>query len=733
MTKSDDLDTAVPGNTTKETSIIRKENGIPSDTLESSSDNGRNTPVVSPAHGRPSNPSVVVLIDDDEATSLIDEKDDNDADNAQESSVSQDKVENNESAVDSVVKQTSLSNQTSFAKSRKRRRNVARVLDDAQDRPLLPPNQYETILRRRAICKPQTKQESSTVPASPTPSVKSLLRRAQSRDEEASAVSVDDEFEGYDEEFGDISVGMKLNIIGGKVIVQRINTLSDGRASPAQLTGLIQRGDVLLSIDNVSIVNLPLDQLIDGLKPLSDPIRGDHYKRSLHLRFAAGEGLKLLEKNETAVQKPTADPSFALSQYVTFVDQLSGVPMFEPEIIPGAKSDDVTKEAVVPTPTKVVEPPATLPQRGSRDDLISIDIADYRKMEQQRYMSEYFMGNEEFSGILRASAILFSDQFANGEIPLTYSQMMESGERAMGGAKALFLNMEDVDKGNDTRSFQKWNSTLSLRSRANARRRYVMKNVIEHEEPLTEEEPSDLESDGSGASGEIDEPTGDELLLQLAAHDEIWRRNVVTVLRNATKAIEGGDEQLQESKEESENGDIAREMNGPTTSLESFLFGSKVSTMLTSKKQSYALPPEDVTSVLFDLMTNLTVTPDEISLNDSNHHIRLKSNALIPFRERHSRGSEDVMFAAQFLISEALPVWLKSFKPLPWKQRRMLWPKIAGASGSSIASMSYDISRDDLTDETGSTGHASPGRLHRKGLRERIEDMELNAESRAET
>lgn len=688
---------------------------------ESSSEHERHSAVISP--GRPSNP-VVVLIDDDEMTDLIDE-----VDNPQESSAPQspdDDEDDEDVQVDNISREPTFSNQTSFTRSRKRSRRVAQVEEDAQNRPLLPPNQYETMLRRRAICKPEGEEDAS-VQSSPTASVKSIsIFGSKTHDEDGE--SDDDAVEGYDEEYGDISVGMKLNIIGGKVIVQRINTLSDGRASPAQLTGLIKRGDVLLSIDNVSLVNLPLDQLLNGLKPLSAPYHGNCYKRSLHLRFAAGEGLKLLEKNE-AVKKPSADPTFALSQYVTFVDQLSGVPMFESEMpIPDVPTD----KPVMATPIKVIEPPTSLTQKLSMDQMISVDVADSRKMEQQKYISQFFMGNEQFSEILRASAMLLSHEDTDGRVPMTFSEMMESGERAMVGAKALFHNMEDVDKGKDTRSFKTWNSTLSLRSRASARRRYVMKNVIEHEAPLEEEEPSDLESVGTSMSGDADEPTGDELLLQLAAHDEIWRHNVIEVLRNAAKDIEKGDLDQQES-DESKESDAASASNGPPQSLESLLFGAKVSSMLTTKKQSHALPPEDVTSVLFDLMTNLTVTPDEISLNDSNHHVRLKSTALVPFRERHSRGNENAMYAAQFLISDALPVWLKSFQPLPWEQRRILWPKNRSTSGTSLASASYNISDDGLTQDSASTGYPSPGRQYRKGLRQQIEDLELNAELRAET
>ena len=133
-------------------------------------------------------------------------------------------------------------------------------------------------------------------------------------------------------------------------------------------------------------------------------------------------------------------------------------------------------------------------------------------------------------------------------------------------------------------------------------------------------------------------------------------------------------------------------------------------------------------------MTNLTVTPDEISLNGSLHHVRLKSTALEPFRDRHVRGNENALLAAHFLINDALPAWLKSFRPLPWEQRRILWPKIRSASGTSLASASYNPSDDGLTLDSVSTGFPSTGgHKHRKDLRQQIEDLELNAETRAET
>lgn len=503
------------------------------------------------------------------------------------------------------------------------------------------------------------------------------------------------------------------------MIVQRVNSLSDGRASPAQLTGLIQRGDVLLSIDNVSLVNLPIDQLMDGLKPMSSPVHRNSYKRSLHLRFATGEGLKLLEKNETT-KRPTVDPTFALSQYVTYVDQLSGVPMFDEPHKPNAAAEPVAAEAVETNDVPVDEV-----QIMTMDQIISLDVAERRKMEQKKYVSEFFTWNKEFPALLRASIMLLAHE--SGELPLTFSQMIENGERAMLGAKSLFYGIEDIDRGKDTRSFKKWNSTLSLRSRANARRRYVMKTVIQHEATLEEEDEFlDTESAGSSTTGD-DAEKGDDFLVQLAAQDEIWRRNVIEVLQCSSKEIE---DEEKKHKDAQSSTDTAPEGQ----SLESLLLGAEVSNMLSAKKKSYALPPSDVTSVLFDLMTNLTVTPDEISLSSANHVS--PASAIIPFhRSKQATSDENFMFAARFLISQALPAWLKSFRPLPWEQRRVLWPNIQTPAGSLHGAASHDISFDDaLTADSGSTGHPSPNsRRYRKDLRQQIEDIALDAQSRAET
>ena len=181
---------------------------------------------------------------------------------------------------------------------------------------------------------------------------------------------------------GDTSLGLKLTILGGHVIVQGLNSLSDGRASPAQLTGMVRTGDVLVAIEGRSLVRLPLPGLVEALRPLSeaDPrLAGDGrrggpdpdpdpipepepepappslpggiplYRRSLRLRFAIGEGLAYLDRpkpspgtgtgtgtgtggrfgqSQDAFEATAAD-MLGLGQFLPpMVDQLSGLPLF---------------------------------------------------------------------------------------------------------------------------------------------------------------------------------------------------------------------------------------------------------------------------------------------------------------------------------------------------------------------------------------------------------------------
>jgi hypothetical protein len=518
--------------------------------------------------------------------------------------------------------------------------------------------------------------------------------------------------------------------------VQTVNPLADGRASPAQLTGLVRRGDVLIAIDSKSIVNLPLDQLVVGLQPLSTPQEDGSYKRVLKLRFLAGDGLEALEKNDENLSKTSGETGvFRLTQFLPqdfpMVDQLSGQPIFD-DAPTSPQRDKWVKPVVATALNQSVDGKydKSVMDRNSRKSLslnefISLSIADLLQNERAHYISEFFSWNDDYSELLRPSIV--ATIRAGEEITAFLNkkkQLMERGEEAMKGAKALSLSIEDIDKGKDLRSFHSWSSNASLRSRASTRRRYVMEAASVIASTIVEEVDSDVAvSVGSGEIDDLDGFDGDELLLQLAAHDEIWRRQVLETIVKATTEMQDADKKgEEETQATTQEMDIAEKLG-------SLFLGEQVNKLLTKKKKSYALPQSEVTSVLFDLVTHLaSTTPDEISVKGK-FEINPQTS-LVPFqRSKNATVEKDALLATLFVVNDVFPAWLKCFRPLPWEERRVLWPHTKASNGGS--SVAASVADDLLTiDSPG----ASPIPVRKKkNLRETIEDMELDVESRAET
>jgi PDZ domain len=528
--------------------------------------------------------------------------------------------------------------------------------------------------------------------------------------------------------------------LGGRVIVQNINSLSDGRASPAQLTGVIQRGDVLSAIDGKSIVNLPLDQLVIGLQPLSTPMEDGTYKRILRLRFAAGDGLSALDSNDKLLSKaPTESGVFNLTQFLPqdfpIVDNLSGQPLFGDSLIatapvkspikeePASNSNALNSTNIVNANELVSNPQFVGIKRSlSYHEHISLEISQSFQKEKSCLISEYFAWSDNYSELLRPpqrTSMLARD------VVIDYWRKMknrlEQGQNVINGAKALMDTLEDIDKGKDVRSFQVWSSNVSLRSRATTRRRYVLDTASLMASTIAEELDSDAGvSVGSDELDDLDGIDGDELLVQLAAHDEIWRKQVLETIAKATKEME--DDESEKENCNSNDLDIAEKLGN-------LLLGEQVNKLLMKKKKSFALPQDDVTCVLFDLVSYLaSTTPDEISMKgkfEVNPQTRL-----VPFQKsRGSSSNNDPILAAIFVVNEVFPAWLACFKPLPWEERRVLWPQTKATSNSNIGVESV---ADDLLTVDSSGTSPIPNRK-KKNLRETIEDMELDVESRAET
>ena len=590
----------------------------------------------------------------------------------------------------------------------------------------LPSNQYETVLIRRAI----RKQEDAP----------SLLVPDDEHKRDAVDASSSQQADNL-EVYGDISLGMKLNVVSAKVIVQGLNALSDGRASPAQLAGLIKRGDVLLSVNGASLVNLPIDQLMSRLGPLSTPDVNGVYQRRLVLRFEAAGGLGLLpddSKHRGASNRRQlvgGDIASDVLSLFPMVDQLSGAPLFEEtKVTTPPPPVPVTPAQTKPEDTTGILRP--LDQKRSANERISIALAAVKQKDRDEALSEFFTWSKERSKLMRCdNSIASTPSLQSADKILTKEEFVERGQRAILGAGALARQMETVDSGKDVRSFRSWNTTLSLYSHASTRRRVVLDAVslpvnfgkLEQEKSEGGGE-SDIASQGSGSGSEESEQLdGDELLLRLAAQDEIWRKQVIEYLHGIA------DGSLQVPEEVVEEQPVLEESH-TTNIFSNFLLGENISKILTQRKRTQALPPSDVTAVLFDLTTKLCASvPDEIAAGGIDVSTR---STVVPFSIKRipSPGSQ-VVLATQFLVDEALPAWVKTFKPLPWEQRRLIWPleKHTYSGSTATSTMSDDSLTIDSfsTAPSATTGTASVRK--RRNLREQIEDQELDAETKGET
>ncbi len=546
----------------------------------------------------------------------------------------------------------------SIDSSKKEHLSDPRSTEKTTSVPPLPRNQYATTLRRRAI----RKQEDN--------------------------ISHDSD------EYGDISLGMKLIVAGGRVIVQSLNSLGDGLASPAQLAGVVQRGDVLLAIGNLSLANLPIDQLMDGLRPLSTPDSRGVYERCLELRFEAGAGLNLLAIHEKEHAKLQGSPDAVFSMF-PMVDQLSGQPIFEPEFntqmyqdqkliidtehdenavdyVEEAK-DNFQSEDVVLSDSKTLD--EVLDKFSlDFDSLISTVLAKERNSDRDRYESTYFDLRGGISDLLRTTLSMKASEESSREKVLSKVERLELGRKIMQITKALELNLEEIDKGRDARPQKNWSSGLSVRSGSSSvvKRQYNMDGTITSL-PSSYNSPLDLTADEESIDSDdsMDDVDADKLLLGLAARDTIWRKLVITMLNKAADEIQNhGEEKSKESS--SPNGAIDFKQLGY------FLFRENPSRK--RKVKSFAFPPQEITHVLFDLATFIATTShDDITTFGGNSKLSSNVSTLRSVATKSGvRGRAsvrgDFLLAKRFVLDEALPHWLKSFEPLKLDQRRILWP-----------------------------------------------------------
>ena len=575
-----------------------------------------------------------------------------------------------------------------------------------------------------------------------------------------------------EETVGDTSLGLKLTILQGKVIIQNITPLDDGRASPAQLCGgLLSKGDIIIAVNGKSLLNgsvnkpVSMDKIISVLKPLSQPIDEEtkEFSREVRLRFVIGEGKSLLyeqeerekrkledrERRKSMTRDPAAD-LFGIGAFMA-VDQHSGMPLFpshthhDDEEKKDEKKDSVDL-VVVATKVPIDESETLLRQTKrkqsvARPQSLQAQIAQQVQLDLQwtrkQHTSEFFTLNGNAPLLLRQPSPPPLEALPTENPIEARKRRLERGAKTMTNATSLVTIVESEDNGNA--AFEDEDpmevasrvcGTASVRTGASRRRWHRGDGVIaEDAQSLSSTNPLDASSARSGESG-IEE-CDQRLLIELAANNDSWKMNVMKRLEASAAETEREKLGLSRGNSGSSAADKVESPQSQTpTTLDSLLFGGDVANIMGKKKQSLALPPGEMTSMLFDLVELLeTGLPDQIFMDNE----MMSSTKTVSFAKNNQDRNVEVQKANDFLLSQALEVWLKSFRPLPWKQRRALWPSHSSSSeGDSMIDSRMD-DNESLSIMSGTTAQTRSMEKEKRNLRELIEDLELDNETRRET
>lgn len=590
----------------------------------------------------------------------------------------------------------------------------------------LPVDQYEVTLVRRAVYK-------STDPLPPNiPSGKSIPPS----------------------DIGDTSLGMKLTILSGKVIVQSVVPLNDGRASPAQLTGMIHEGDILLSIDGRLLVGLGmhLDLLLERLKPLSESIN-DFFQKEIRIRFAVGHGLKLLHdayKGSTSLvsrdqrKQDEGDSSYYNSNYA-LVDNLSGRQLFDDinshlnkeEENESDNSNENEKNDVTSLVNRDSDHLITshLTALGSKpihlSNFIAAQISFEHQVETSIHRYGFFTLNETFSSLLRPSSVT-ADKTSQGRTIQKKQKLLHVNQNALSilsVAKHLFhkaeLGPEEQENIDPLELVRSECRSFSSRSRFSAR--YIKRLVQEDESTTSSSDGNSINtsiSDGIVQGDHIHaddfnmQMFGDDMLMRLANWNQRWKKSMVEMLEAASLKTKETLEMNSDTKHDKNNNlDIQ---------LQNLMFGTEM-TQLLHKKKSAALPPDEITEVLFELSNRIALTvPTSVNVNDGPEDYFSDNLDIEMISSTHEviRRDKEIKEAARFLLDDILPKWLQTFKPIQPSQRSVLWPLLLDNS-------LVKTQDDDLSVESTATGYSSPERGLK--LEDQIAYLELDADTKSET
>ena len=589
-----------------------------------------------------------------------------------------------------------------------------------------------------------------------------------------------------EEIYGDTSLGLKLTIISGKVIVQSITPLDDGRSSPAQQCGtLLARGDTIIAVNGKSLIRenvyspVSMDCIITALAPLSKPIvdaANKEYSREVRLRCAKGIGLNLLREQDKreniraeererrrkmglersasagAVIDPAAD-LFGIGSFLA-VDQHSGMPMFghidrhtidSPTNVSVDGVDNADeREAETEKAGGKDEPEVATTTKRSRSHLsvqarIAHEVFLDRQYIRKQHMSGFYVLGDNKSTLLRPpSPPLIVEESSRDPAEIRQEQL-ELGLRVMDQAKNLVdlaerqdLGLDDLEEDEDPLEVaSRVCGTASIRTGASRRRWHRGDSV---NDALSANAGSTCSSDDnaesrtvrSGESLEYD----NSLLIELAANNEPWKANVLKRLAVYADATAEGTEIP-----------IPPVDDAASSGFDQFLFGGDVASILSKKKQSLSLPPGEMSALLYDLVDLLeSGLPDQIFMKEPSTHSAppvMSGDKTVSFNLDKPGSKDKVKLATDFLVDSALGIWIRTFRPLPWKQRRALWPTSSsnGDGDSTIMSMSRADDFDTLSLTSGFTSKTGKSLVEKekRNLREVVEDLELDQETRVET
>jgi hypothetical protein len=480
---------------------------------------------------------------------------------------------------------------------------------------------------------------------------------------------------------GDTSLGMKLTILGGKVIVQNVIGLEDGRASPAQITGLISRGDVLIAVDDSSLVGLAsLERLIDRLKPLSAPMDDQgNFQRFVRLKFEIGQGLVYLEKEElrqgqllasnypdTEIPRiDAAEDLFHLSTF-TFVDQWSGMPLYEDSSHKPFESS-ANIEHVQPDSIELRDEEGSeqvdvdlQPQQDLSMDsrqyrsldlraLISNQLSKEWELQRQRHLSAYFIMDDTFSTILRNPVVQrvakesHEKTWQERVLEMDKDELTHTGNELIRNAQVGYTQIERLIQ--DTIPMDLFTSKRAAWKlyRQRTKDAFIQSSMGFH----------------------IVQYLEDEDVLDFMTNISLWKDHLLQLIQSHslhTDALESSDnsEDIHASNNQSMHGVIT----GP---LQSLLFGSPGNhPMLDMKTTSF--PPKDCTSILYIISKRIAAIlyPSE---DDSFRHTISNDKSTWNIH----RAEADCRTIERQLLDDILPLWFHTFYPLACEHRMSIF------------------------------------------------------------